>query len=139
MTIALVCGGRNYGRVPFGCPRDQYREAAAKASKQIFVLRETLDHLLKDRGITAIINGGQTGADLHAHAWAEYRRIPSTKIKAEWKRYGRAAGPIRNGRMLELKPDFVVAFEGGDGTADMVKQARAAGVEVLDFRENGDG
>lgn len=136
MTIALVCGGRNYGRVPFGTPDEQRRAAHAKASKEVFILRETLDHLRRDRGITAIVNGGQTGADLHAHIWAEFRCIPSTKIKAEWKRYGRAAGPIRNARMLELKPDFVVAFTGGDGTDDMVQKAVAAGVEVLDFRES---
>jgi hypothetical protein len=136
MTVALVCGGRNYGRVPFGCPMDQERRYAAKASREIFILRETLDHLRNDRDMTAIINGGASGADQHAHSWAEFRRIPSTKIKAEWKRYGRAAGPIRNGRMLELKPDFIVAFTGGDGTADMIRQAVAAGVEVLDYREN---
>jgi hypothetical protein len=32
----------------------------------------------------------------------------------------------------EGKPDLVVAFPGGTGTANMVKQARAAGVEVLE-------
>jgi hypothetical protein len=37
--------------------------------------------------------------------------------------------------LAEGRPDFVVAFEGGNGTADMIRQARAAGVEVLDYRE----
>jgi hypothetical protein len=32
--------------------------------------------------------------------------------------------------MLEWKPDLVIAFPGGRGTADMVKQAKAAGVPV---------
>jgi predicted Rossmann-fold nucleotide-binding protein len=32
--------------------------------------------------------------------------------------------------MLDMKPDGVVAFPGGDGTADMVRRARAAGVKV---------
>ncbi|MEM9912925.1 MAG: hypothetical protein AAF922_19365 [Pseudomonadota bacterium] len=50
---------------------------------------------------------------------------------------GRAAGPIRNKEMLdEGCPDLVVAFPGGRGTANMVKQAQAAGVEVLDKRED---
>lgn len=44
---------------------------------------------------------------------------------------GKAAGPIRNQRMLdEGKPDLVVAFPGGRGTADMVRRAKAAGVPV---------
>lgn len=43
-----------------------------------------------------------------------------------------AAGHIRNTQMLvECKPDLVVAFEGGKGTANMVRQAEAAGVRVL--------
>jgi hypothetical protein len=40
---------------------------------------------------------------------------------AEWERLGRKAGPIRNQRMLEEgKPDLVVAFPGGTGTAGMM-------------------
>jgi len=47
--------------------------------------------------------------------------------------HGRAAGPVRNAQMLaEGKPDFVVAFPGGRGTADMCKQARARGVKVVE-------
>jgi hypothetical protein len=137
MTIALVCGGRHYGRVPVGCPPDQYRRYAAIASKQVFILRETLDHLRKERGITSIVNDGMTGAGLHAHAWAEYRRVPSQRIRAQWAKLGKGAGPIRNSMMLTIgKPNFVVAFPGDNVTADMVAQARAAGVEVLDYRED---
>jgi hypothetical protein len=54
------------------------------------------------------------------------------ECKAEWKKYGPAAGPIRNQRMLDWGPDLVVAFSGGKGTADMVRRARAAGVEVIE-------
>lgn len=135
MTVALVCGGRNYGRVPIGTPFDQLRAAVAKASKEIFILRETLDHLRAERDITSIVNGGQNGADLHAHAWAQYHGIPSLMVRAKWAKYGKGAGPIRNLMMLDVgKPDFVVAFPGGVGTADMVNKACAAGVEILDYR-----
>lgn len=59
--------------------------------------------------------------------WAQFEEYP-----ADWKRYGMAAGPIRNRRMLkEGKPDIVIAFAGGRGTADMVRQAKAAGVPVV--------
>ena len=51
---------------------------------------------------------------------------------AEWHRLGRKAGPIRNQRMLdEGKPDLVVAFPGGTGTAGMVALACKAGVRVI--------
>jgi hypothetical protein len=50
--------------------------------------------------------------------------VPVIEFPANWKVYGRAAGPIRNMKMLlEGKPDLVVAFPGGIGTADMVKKA----------------
>jgi hypothetical protein len=52
-------------------------------------------------------------------------------VPAEWKKHGKRAGPLRNMRMLEeWKPDGVAAFPGGSGTADMIAQARNAGVKV---------
>lgn len=46
---------------------------------------------------------------------------------------GRAAGPIRHQRMLdEGMPDLVLALPGGRGTADMVRHATLAGVEVIE-------
>jgi hypothetical protein len=54
------------------------------------------------------------------------------ECKADWRKYGAAAGPIRNQRMLEGPPDIVVAFAGGKGTADMVQRARAAGIAVIE-------
>lgn len=57
----------------------------------------------------------------------------SMRFDADWKRLGKAAGPIRNQRMIdEGKPDLVVAFhddlERSKGTKDMLKRAKAAGV-----------
>jgi hypothetical protein len=54
------------------------------------------------------------------------------EIKANWRKYGPAAGPIRNQQMLDWGPDLVVAFAGGTGTAGMVALARAAGVPVIE-------
>ncbi len=59
---------------------------------------------------------------------------------AEWMKYGKAAGPIRNARMLaEGKPDLVVAFPGGRGTADMLRRVREAGIEVIEPLPHGAG
>jgi hypothetical protein len=55
-------------------------------------------------------------------------------MPADWNTLGRAAGPIRNGRMLrDGLPDAVIAFAGGIGTANLVAQARAAGVTVYEI------
>ncbi|HVM95122.1 MAG TPA: hypothetical protein VMT89_01980, partial [Candidatus Acidoferrales bacterium] len=59
------------------------------------------------------------------------RGVKRLGFMADWRRNGRAAGPIRNQQMLtEGKPDLVVAFPGGRGTRDMVNKAKAANVAV---------
>lgn len=135
MTTMLVCGGRYFGHVHFLTPREALRAEMERAAKQNFMMREALDHLRQGRGVTKVISGGATGADAAAAHWARSRCLACIVVKAEWRRYGHAAGPIRNGKMLDLKPDFVVAFPGRTGTADMVCQATKAGVEVIDYRE----
>jgi predicted metal-dependent phosphoesterase TrpH len=73
-----------------------------------------------------------------AGEWADERGKPCVVLPAPWKGLRKAAGPTRNGWLLavamRLAQDHarlsVLAFPGGDGTADMVRRARAAGVEV---------
>ena len=82
---------------------------------------------------TVIIHGAAKGADSLASEWAALNEVKEEVFPADWKTHGRAAGPIRNQQMLdEGKPDLVIAFPGGRGTADMVKRARKAGIEVME-------
>lgn len=107
----LVGGGRDYAD-----------------RKKVF---DTLDSIRKELGTITIIHGGASGADALALAWAMARGFDSLQFKADWNKHGRAAGPIRNQQMLdEGHPDLVIAFPGGCGTADMVRRARASGIEV---------
>ncbi len=79
------------------------------------------------------ITGAAPGADTLAEAWWHEAGRPGTlyRYPAEWSLFGRGAGPKRNARMLrERQPTLVIAFEGGAGTADMTRRARAAGVPV---------
>lgn len=108
----LVCGGRDYGDTGF--------------------VYSTLDNLHLMDGITQVISGGASGADELAHQWALARGVPSRQFFANWNELGASAGPIRNLDMLnEGKPDLVIAFPGGRGTADMVRKAKVAGVRVI--------
>jgi hypothetical protein len=129
----LVCGGRDYGRIPRGCPSDQLPHYGRIAERERFLLFEALDNLTSDSVISLIIHGAASGADSFAQCWADSRKIVALPFKAEWETKGKAAGPLRNQRMLdEGKPDLVVAFPGGRGTADMVRRARAAGIRVVE-------
>jgi len=95
------------------------------------LLFETLDEIHSKTTITQVIHGAASGADTLANTWALQKKVPVESCPADWARYGRAAGPVRNKEMLEAGPDLVVAFPGGKGTADMVKRARKAGLEVV--------
>ena len=72
-----------------------------------------------------VIHGGARGADDLARQWGEISvGIEGVEFRADWTAHGKAAGMIRNQRMLdEGRPDLVVAFPGGRGTADMVRRA----------------
>lgn len=84
-----------------------------------------------------IIEGEAKGADFLARVWAKWLGVPYEAYPADWKTYGKKAGPIRNAQMLrEGKPDLVIAFlaEGSIGTKDMINQSEKAGVPVKVIR-----
>lgn len=81
-----------------------------------------------------LIHGAARGADTMAAEWAESRDIPVVSFPAQWEKYGRAAGPVRNEEMLKMGIDLVVAFHDdirkSRGTKHMVGIARRDGVPV---------
>jgi hypothetical protein len=95
------------------------------------VVKLLLDQLHEEYGFTLVIDGAAKGADSLAHAWAISRNIATLRFPAEWNKYGRGAGPIRNRQMIvEGKPDVAVAFPGGAGTSNMTKQLAEFGIET---------
>jgi hypothetical protein len=95
------------------------------------LLFATLDRLHVEHHFTMLIHGDAKGTDRLAGEWATERGIGVSARPADWRRYGRGAGMVRNRQMLEEKPDLVVAFPGGPGTKNMAEIARKAGVEVI--------
>jgi hypothetical protein len=88
--------------------------------------------------LTEIIEGEARGADSLGKKVAEDLNIPVLKFPADWAKYGKSAGPIRNQQMLdEGKPDIVFAFhndiEHSKGTKDMVTRARKANIKTVVF------
>jgi len=107
--------------------------------RAITVVESTLTAVLGSLGFQAMERGviivhGQCpkgGVDLIAHRWAE--GDPDTTPEphpADWKRHGRAAGPIRNAQMVALGADLCLAFPGptSTGTWDCIRKAVAAGI-----------
>ena len=109
----LVCGSRTYSN---------YR-----------VMEQVIRQLNPD----TIIQGGASGADELAITIAGKLGIFCETYEADWHRYGKRAGYLRNKRMLEHgEPDMVVAFYDKvktKGTAMMVRLAREAFVPVKEY------
>ncbi len=113
---ALVCGGRTFNDYEW--------------------MNEVLSSLtdIHEEKITTVIHGCASGADTLAGQWARENNIPVVEFPANWSMHGKAAGPIRNKQMLvEGKPDVVVAFPGGVGTANMVRQAKQTKTVVIEL------
>ena len=81
-----------------------------------------------------IIEGGASGADRQARNAALEIGLEVVEFPAVWKKYGKAAGPTRNIKMLDTGPKLVIAFhddlENSKGTKHTVTEARKRGIEV---------
>ena len=118
----VVCGDRNWSNESIICER--------------------LHRLPPD---TIIIQGECDGADTLAMHLAREIGLDVVGFYANWTRHDKAAGPIRNIRMLNTKPSLVLAFhddlDRSKGTKHIVGEARKRGikVEVIGSKENTDG
>lgn len=112
----LVCGGREYTN-----------------KAKVF---QTLDRVNAKRAISILIHGDcKAGADQLAQQWAEQNNVHTARVTALWDQLGHAAGPVRNVIMGHvLRPEGVLAFPGGKGTANMVKVARALDIPVMEVQ-----
>jgi hypothetical protein len=113
--IWVICGGRDFN------------------DAKLFDL--SMRHLVGMRGKpTRVVHGAAKGADTFTGNWAREMEIDCISCPARWNVDGKAAGPLRNERMLlDWRPDLVIAFPGGRGTNDMKARAHRAGIEVVDF------
>ena len=109
---AVIAGGRNL-----------------PPSKKYFDYLDTISKLIP---ITHVIHGGCRGADGIAEDWADEKGCSVTEVGAEWVKYGRKAGPIRNRSMAQMA-DVCILFPGGTGTKSMLSEAVKAGLRIWIF------
>jgi len=93
--------------------------------------REILKDVVKQYGITEIVSGGAKGADSFGEDFAKENKLKVTKFPANWNKYGRGAGPIRNKAMADYA-DAVLLYPGGRGTASMKVLALQKGLQVFE-------
>jgi len=97
------------------------------------------------QSVHLLLHGGARGADRAIGRAAQQLGWPVEVLPADWRRHGRAAGPIRNRELLELAiaraeahstagapvSVLVVAFPGGAGTASLLQLARRMATSSL--------
>ena len=87
--------------------------------------------------ISVVISGTANGADKLGERWAKENNIPIKKFPADWNKYRKAAGIIRNIEMAK-HGDILIAFWDGKskGTNHMINHAREVGLKVYVFQDN---
>lgn len=110
----LVCGGRD------------------------FADKEFLFAVLDVFSPSVVVHGNASGADTLSKEWAENNEKTHIPHSANWKKFGKQAGYLRNKEMLDEHPDidFVIAFDGGRGTKMMRELAKKRGIKVYKMVKN---
>lgn len=122
----LITGSRNHQWTPYD------------SHALLIAVQEIVD---KTQKRPTLIHGGATGADTEAARVGQHLfNLQAEVHRADWKKYGRAAGPIRNKQMVELGADLCLAFpdhpknqggHGSRGTWNCIDLAQQAGIPVL--------
>lgn len=86
-------------------------------------------------GAMTVVHGGARGADLIAAGYAVRCGFVVEEHLADWNRYGRRAGMIRNALMVKAGADLCLAFirDNSPGATACAEMARRAGISVVVF------
>ena len=78
-----------------------------------------------------LCRGRCDGADFWGEQWALSHGIPVDPHPADWDRYNRQAGPIRNSEMAQVADALIYVGDGtSTGTADMIRKAQRKGLRI---------
>lgn len=112
----IIAGSREY---------NNYEEAA-----------KLVDKFIKDVNSSnvVIVSGGAKGADKIGEEYAARNDLDCVVYKANWGKYGKQAGIIRNGEMAK-NADCLLAFWDGEsrGTYNMINTAKKRKLKVRVF------
>ncbi len=114
MIQVIIAGGRDFNDYELLCSR--------------------MDHLLSKRSLSevTIISGCAKGADSLAIRYASDRGYSIQKFPADWDKYGKRAGILRNEQMANVATHLVAFWDGkSKGTSHMIQIASDKGMRVV--------
>ncbi len=112
MFRVIIAGGRDFNDYP--------------------LLEHTMDRLLQNiTDPVTVVCGKARGADTLGERYAKERGFQVDYYPADWDRYGKRAGPLRNEQMAQ-NADALVAFWDGQsrGTKSMIDLAHLYGLKI---------
>lgn len=78
-----------------------------------------------------IVSGGAKGADRLGEVYAAVREYPVKVFKANWDKFGKSAGYLRNKEMSEYATHLIAFWDGkSKGTKHMIDLAREKGLKI---------
>lgn len=116
--------------------REEYRViiAGTRTFDDYGMLCRSADYWLSEKRTKrriVIVSGAAKGADALGEQYARERGYKLQRYPADWEKYGRAAGPIRN-EVMAQNADALIAYWDGrsPGTWNMIELARNYGLKV---------
>ena len=108
--------------------------AGSRGFSNYKLLKETCDKYLREKKKThnvVVISGHARGADSLGEKYASDEDLDLEIYPADWKKYGKSAGFMRNEQMADIA-DAVIAFWNGEshGTKHMIDTAEEKGLNV---------
>lgn len=93
-----------------------------------------LEQTIRESGfeISSVVSGGAAGVDALGERYAKMHNVTVDVYPADWREFGKAAGPIRNQKMAE-NADALIAIRKdlSRGTTDMINRAKEKGLKVF--------
>lgn len=112
MFKVIIAGTRTF---------DDYEALKAYADYKLGQIKEDIE----------IISGGATGADALGERYAKEKGYTIKRFPADWNRYGKKAGPLRNKQMADYADAVIIFWDGSSrGTKNMLEIAREQGLKI---------
>ena len=99
------------------------------------IVKHMIDVGLPYEDVTVVISGGARGVDKSGEEWAEWFARGLARYSADWEKYGKSAGFLRNRQMAKLADGLFLVWDGlSKGAADMKKVIEQEGKPVWEVK-----
>lgn len=75
--------------------------------------------------ISVVLSGHARGADIYGEQWSKEKGLKLEIFPANWEKWGKSAGLIRNAKMVNLAEGLIAIWDGtSPGTKHIISLAR---------------